>query len=126
MQRDAFEGEQWAPVATSDTRSSHRWIQVGKLGGVSQSTCSSFGDVKGMKPAGWDADDADPELKENVLCCLNPNHLLKEMNFAKDLDRVWLDESFGWTGGSHDDAAQLCKKLGNKKMCPYAGKPFVI
>mmetsp|Transcript_11472 Transcript_11472/g.25199 ORF Transcript_11472/g.25199 Transcript_11472/m.25199 type:complete len:848 (+) Transcript_11472:701-3244(+) len=119
LQKDAFEGEQWAPVATTDTRSSHRWILVGMLGGESQSTCATFGDVKGMKP-GWNVDDSSsPELKENVLCCLNPNRLLKELNYAKKLGRIWLDESFGWKGGSHTDAEELCNKLGNRKLCPY-------
>ena len=100
LQQDAFQGEQWAPVATADTRSSHKWILVGQLDGEAQSTCSTLGDVKGMKPAGWNVDDADPTMKENILCCMNPNSLLKETKFANDLDPTW----HGWKGGSHKDA----------------------
>jgi len=119
--KSAFEGEQWAPVSTTDSDPNNNWIQVGTLSGNSQSTCAKFGDLKGMKPNGWSVEDsADLQMRENVLCCLNPNHLLKEMNFAKDLDVVWLDETFGWKGGSHDDAKEFCKKLGNKKLCPYS------
>lgn len=120
LQREAFEGEQWAPVATADAGTEGEWILVGTLDGVAQSTCAAFDDVRGMKPKGWSVDEGESELKENVLCCLNPNHLLKEMNFARDLDRIWLGESFGWKGGSHDDAVEFCQKLGNKKLCPYA------
>lgn len=120
FQRDPFTGEQWAPVESSDTRPGRKWILVGPLDGESQSTCATFDDVKGMKPRGWSVDTSDSGLKENVLCCLNPNHLIKEINFAKTLDRIWLDESYGWNGGSHDDAKEFCQKLGgNKRLCPY-------
>jgi len=120
--KSAFEGEQWAPVSTTDSDDPNsKWMLVGTLDGSSQSTCSTFGDVKGMKPNGWSVEDStDPDMRQNVLCCLNPNHLLKEMNFAEDLELVWLDESFGWKGGSHNDAMEFCKKLGNKKLCPYS------
>jgi len=132
LKRNAFEGEQWAPVATTDNNAQDKWILVGTLDGQSQSTCARFSDVKEMKPKGWNVDDGDSDLKENVLCCLNPNHLVKEMNFAKHLDKTWLGESFGWKGGSHDDAIEFCQKLGNKKLCPYpaycphgAGQPVI-
>lgn len=98
--KDAFSGEQWAPVAASGTQTSE-WIQVGVLDGISVSTCAAFDDVKGMKPAGWTVDSAGSEMKENVMCCMNPKHLQKEDSFAKDLDVVWLDSTFGWNGGSH-------------------------
>jgi len=132
LKRNAFEGEQWAPVATTDNNAQDKWILVGTLDGQSQSTCARFSDVKEMKPKGWNVDDGDSDLKENVLCCLNPNHLVKEMNFAKHLDKTWLGESFGWKGGSHNDATEFCQKLGNKKLCPYtaycphgAGRPVI-
>ena len=52
LQKSAFEGEQWAPAATTDSNSNDEWILVGTLNGASQSTCATFDDVKGMKPKG--------------------------------------------------------------------------
>jgi hypothetical protein len=116
LQKTAFVGEQWAPVATYDTRENQGWIMVGTLDGESESTCSTFSDVKGMKPHGWSVDESDPKLKENVLCCLRPELLQKELNYAKQLDPIWLN----WDGGSHDDGSQYCKKYGGKELCPYS------
>jgi len=132
MQNRAFESEQWAPVATS-SGSNEKWVLIGKLDGEYHGTCRTFGELKGMKPWGWDPDDGDPDSKHHVMCCLDPVHLPKETNFAKNLNLIWLDESFGWNGGSHDDAKEFCSKLGVKKrLCPYAaycphgpGKPVI-
>jgi len=125
LQNRAFEGEQWAPVGTTSTSPNEKWLLIGDIDGNSRSTCSTLGAIRGMKLEGWDLDyDPDDhlfELKEHVMCCLNPNHLLKEIKFAKQLNRIWLDESFGWKGGSHDEAQEFCSKLGvNKILCPYA------
>jgi len=119
LQKSAFEGEQWAPVAASGTSSDNKWILVGTLDGTSESTCATFDNVKETKPKGWNLDEGDPDLKKHILCCVNPNHILREVGFKKNRDRVWLDESTGWKGGSHDDAIELCKKQGNKRLCPY-------
>mmetsp|Transcript_5085 Transcript_5085/g.8456 ORF Transcript_5085/g.8456 Transcript_5085/m.8456 type:complete len:292 (-) Transcript_5085:99-974(-) len=125
LQNRAFEGEQWAPVATTSANSDEKWLLIGELDGDSQSTCSMVSAAQGMKPEGWDLDNDHnghlTELKEHVMCCLNPNHLLKEINFAKDFNRLWFGESFGWKGGSHDEAEEFCSKLRvNKRLCPYA------
>ncbi len=74
-----------------------------------------------MNPTVWDPDNGNPELKRRMMCCINPDHWPEEVNSIKGLDQIWLDESFGWREGSHEDAKEFCKKLGsNKRLCPYS------
>lgn len=125
LQRKAFEGEQWAPVAktiqTPGQSSLHEneWVMVGTVDHISFSTCMTHDQINRGEEPEWGIDGTRTEIKENILCCQNPNNLLKERNFAKQLDPIWLDESHGWTGGSHDDAMEFCETLGRRKLCPY-------
>ena len=129
LNRPAFAGEQWAPVVhyanhEDSVRGSHRrandWVLVGTIDDLSWSTCMTYDQIHNERPEpAWGLDGSQPELKENILCCQNPNNLLKEQTFAQQLDPIWLDESHGWTGGSHDDAMKFCETLGKRKLCPY-------
>ncbi|KAL7551330.1 hypothetical protein ACHAWF_014522 [Thalassiosira exigua] len=123
LQREAFGGEQWAPVSNSGDQGDgqgNSWVLVGTINDESWSTCMSYDQINPKQDPQWGVDGSQPELKENVLCCQNPNKLLKEQNFAGHLDPIWLDESHGWAGGSHAAAMEFCGTLGRRKLCPYA------
>eukprot|EP00571_Detonula_confervacea_P001621 CAMPEP_0172329010 /NCGR_PEP_ID=MMETSP1058-20130122/60654_1 /TAXON_ID=83371 /ORGANISM="Detonula confervacea, Strain CCMP 353" /LENGTH=794 /DNA_ID=CAMNT_0013046155 /DNA_START=85 /DNA_END=2470 /DNA_ORIENTATION=+ len=127
LQRQAFEGEQWAPMfdtpvnrELSTDKKENSWVLVGTINGFSWSTCMTYDQINPEDHGPqWGMDGTQQELKENILCCLNPNNFLQEQQFARQLDTLWLDESHGWSGGSHDDAMEFCGTIGRRKLCPH-------
>jgi len=106
LQKEAFEGEQWAPVSNTlansfekGTDEENSWVLVGEVNGLSWSTCMMYNQMNQQQDPKWGIDGSQPELKENILCCQNPSNLLKEQKFAQHLDPIWLDDSHGWSGG---------------------------
>jgi len=125
LQREAFEGEQWAPVIRTNldaygSDDDNEWVLIGTFNDLSWSTCMTYSQINQQKHPEWGIDGSQPELKENVLCCQNPNNRIKEQNYVTHLDPIWLDDSHGWKGGSHKDAMEFCSSIGRKKLCPYA------
>lgn len=119
LNRGMFSGEQWAPIASTEG-GDDEWVQIGSIDGeLKGGKCSTHRQLHG-KPPLWGVDGSHPELKENVLCCVNPMQMLKETSFVKDLNPIWLDEHHGWNGGSHEDANKFCQELDNRKLCPYS------
>eukprot|EP00581_Thalassiosira_minuscula_P005828 CAMPEP_0183746012 /NCGR_PEP_ID=MMETSP0737-20130205/66532_1 /TAXON_ID=385413 /ORGANISM="Thalassiosira miniscula, Strain CCMP1093" /LENGTH=2336 /DNA_ID=CAMNT_0025981691 /DNA_START=12 /DNA_END=7019 /DNA_ORIENTATION=- len=114
LQKDPFEGEQWAPAASEFGFGEKYWISVGDT----RSLCATHGELLLDQP-GWASDGSQQELKENVLCCQNPKFVQKEQNLMKDLSPIWMDTSHGWDGGSHEEAAEFCESFGNRRICPY-------
>mmetsp|Transcript_27007 Transcript_27007/g.57005 ORF Transcript_27007/g.57005 Transcript_27007/m.57005 type:complete len:693 (+) Transcript_27007:57-2135(+) len=122
LQKDAFEGEQWAPVSkynNEDTGIGSNWIMVGMKDGDPLSTCSQYEQLNDFKSPPWTADGSQPDLKEHVLCCSEQEAMNHEHVIARAMNSIWLDDSHGWNGGSYDDAVQFCHDLGGKRLCPY-------
>jgi len=117
LQKDPFEGEQWAPAAASEsgTEQDH-WIFVGNQD--DRVTCSTHEELHLTHPD-WALDGNQEELKEHVLCCQNHKYLAKELSSKKDLNPIWMGLSHGWDGGSHSNGMQFCKSFGNRKLCPH-------
>ena len=120
LKKDAFEGEQWAPVGAyvADSRSENNWVLIGTLNDDAESTCITYDELNGQGPI-WGLDGTKTAIKEHVMCCADPTHVKTQTSYLKNLNPEWLDESKGWDGGSHDDATQACASV-NKKLCPYA------
>ncbi|KAL3823016.1 hypothetical protein ACHAXA_005204 [Cyclostephanos tholiformis] len=122
LQKDAFEGEQWAPYSNytnDDVDVTNAYILVGTLSGDASSTCRKYEDLtNGMYPP-WTEDDSHTDLKKHVLCCMNPDKLTNEEVVSTGMNSIWLDQSHGWKGGSYTDGEQFCDGLGGKKLCPY-------
>jgi len=114
LQKDPFEGEQWAPAASDFGTGEEYWVAVGNNG----DTCATHKELQLTQPE-WALDGSRPELKEHVLCCQNPKYLPKMQTLKKELNPIWMDSSHGWSGGSHDEADQFCDSFGNRKLCPY-------
>lgn len=123
LQKDAFEGEQWAPLTSYDSEEvdmTNTWIMVGTLNGDSSSTCQKYEDLNNGNSPPWTVDDSHSGLKEHILCCMNQSLLLAEENITREFNSIWLDQSHGWNGGSYSEGEQFCAGLGGKKLCPYA------
>ena len=118
FERDPFIGEQWAPVSKYDNSDGNEWVLIGMIDDSSSSTCMRYEQLYNEPPQ-WGMDGSQTELKENILCCINPSYLKNEMVYLKDMNAIWLDESHGWKGGSHSDAINFCHGLAGKKLCPY-------
>lgn len=122
LQKDAFEGEQWAPYSNytnDDDEVTNAYILVGTLSGDASSTCRKYEDLtNGMYPP-WTEDDSHTDLKKHILCCMNPDKLTNEEVVSTGMNSIWLDQSHGWKGGSYTDGEQFCDGLGGKKLCPY-------
>ena len=101
LQREPFEGEQWAPAATTSDGVEH-WVSIG----TSPSACLTHEDLL-LKPPAWASDGSEQKLKEHVLCCQKPSNLQKQQALKSDLDPIWMDSSHGWDGGSYDDATEF-------------------
>lgn len=102
MQREAFEGEQWAPAASELDAEEEIWVSIGQ----SPSTCSTHEELKLPQPE-WATDGSRQEIKQHLLCCQKPSNLPKQQNLENDLDPIWMDNSHGWEGGSHEDAVEF-------------------
>ena len=122
LQRDGFEGDQWAPAASELGNNKEYWISIGQGSDMCFAHESATEDL--LQPlSDWTEDGSQPtqKKKEHILCCQNPKNLVKEQSLMNDLNPVWMDSSHGWNGGSHDDATSFCETFGNRKLCPYSG-----
>lgn len=97
-----------------------KWIMVGMQNGDAGTTCKEYGQLYGGKSPPWSGHDGSPELKKNVLCCLQQEALKKEQDIKRGMNPIWLDDKHGWDGGSWNDAVEYCDGLDGKKLCPYA------
>lgn len=79
LQREPFEGEQWAPAVSKSGANDEYWVSIGSTGAL----CSSHEELP-TQPQ-WTTDGSRPELKEHTLCCLNPKYTEKESSLKKDL-----------------------------------------
>lgn len=120
LQKESFAGEQWAPVSNYDGTDTNKWIMVGMQNGDAGTTCKEYGQLYGGKSPPWSGHDGSPELKKNVLCCLQQEALKKEQDIKRGMNPIWLDDKHGWDGGSWNDAVEYCDGLDGKKLCPYA------
>ena len=111
-QRAPFESNQWAPF---DTVNGDGYILVGPVDDNPTTVCMSHEQMNSKK-AEWGEENS--ELKQHIMCCLEPDNMEKEMAMMDRLDPKWLHESDGWTGGSHDDAADKCDSIG-RSLCPF-------
>ena len=114
LDRTPFPGQQWAPAASQGS-TKETWISVGSTDDV----CSTHDEMQLALPS-WVSDGSQPEMKDYVLCCQNPSLLAKETSIKNQLNPIWLDDSHGWSGGSHDDAKAFCESFGNRNLCPYS------
>lgn len=124
LQRDAFEGEQWAPVSeyeNEDAAVGNDWILIGTMGDDPKNTCTQYEVLNNGRSPPWSADGSQNHLKEHVLCCMQQEGLKLEEDITRGMNPVWLDSNHGWNGGSYSDAEEFCEGLGGrKKLCPYA------
>ena len=144
LDKDAFDGEQWAPTSSHH----NSWILVGTADGDASSTCKTHEELHDNKTPSWGEDGSFTHLKENVMCCVTPktsaesvsetddsgnssetsSNTITAANNALDMEQLmqtqlkplWLGEDEGWTGGSHDDAMAFCKTIRGKQLCPYS------
>jgi len=138
LHKEAFEGEQWAPLDSGD----NAWIMVGMLNRDPSSTCRSFKELHHRDPS-WGLDGSSTSLKKNILCCepLIDASEIEDHSTADDgLPSGITDGNFSastsdggtanggtpaesnpntdmfhpywfqWHGGSHDDAIELCRE----------------
>mmetsp|Transcript_12430 Transcript_12430/g.19128 ORF Transcript_12430/g.19128 Transcript_12430/m.19128 type:complete len:834 (+) Transcript_12430:2-2503(+) len=145
LQKDAFEGIQWAPI--SDRRNG--WVLVGKMSRNLPHTCEEYFQMNHHDPQ-WGLDGSSRDMKQNILCCNaasgiylsegdegdnkvptsggNPNKPDHgESAFLGTFAPRWFSVTDGWNSGSHEDAISFCEKhdsvhQNGKKMelCPYA------
>lgn len=66
LQMDAFDGDQWAPISGSF----NSWVNIGKLEVEDPLTCLTHIEIFGHNPT-WGLDGSKPELKDNILCCVD-------------------------------------------------------
>jgi len=114
LQKDPFEGEQWAPATSEIGTKNEYWVSVG----TNQDTCVTHEELQLSIPE-WALDGSRQDLKGHILCCQNPEYLEKEESMKKELSPIWMDASHGWDGGSHVDAVKFCDDFGMRKLCPY-------
>jgi hypothetical protein len=122
LQKDAFQGEQWAPVSPStgiQTDLGNEYVMIGTLDGNSSSTCMSYDSLHTNPLPPWSADGSKTELKQHVMCCEKAGDTEQQHAIEIQMSPIWLDKKHGWGGGSHEDAEKFCNELGGKKLCPY-------
>lgn len=140
LQKDAFEGIQWAPV--SDRQNG--WVLVGKMSQALPHTCEEYFEMNHHDPE-WGLDGSSKDMKQNILCCNaasgiylsednkvpisggdpnKPDH--GESAFLGTVAPRWFSVTDGWNSGSHEDAFSFCEQhdsvhQNGKKMelCPY-------
>ena len=129
--RDAFDGEQWAPVAATPN-SSADWVLIGSIDGIA--TCTSYSDNYGTN-APWDQDGSSEDKKQHVLCCQKKNYVQSDSSgvamtldevMTNELKPVWYDQSHGWNGASHNDAVLFCSANGNRELCPSVAVSLIV
>jgi hypothetical protein len=62
---DAYEGEQWAPVESSNP---NEWVMVGMQNKDPSSTCRTYLQLH-HKPPTWGIDGSKVDIKKHILCC---------------------------------------------------------
>eukprot|EP00581_Thalassiosira_minuscula_P016021 CAMPEP_0183722956 /NCGR_PEP_ID=MMETSP0737-20130205/14739_1 /TAXON_ID=385413 /ORGANISM="Thalassiosira miniscula, Strain CCMP1093" /LENGTH=1335 /DNA_ID=CAMNT_0025953203 /DNA_START=1208 /DNA_END=5215 /DNA_ORIENTATION=- len=113
LQKEPFEGEQWAPAGTSFDE--YVWVSIGK----NPSTCSTNAPTHVFMDSLNVSDGSGPRLARNVMCCQNRVQLEVETRVRKELKPIWLHSGHGWNGGTHEDALEFCEGFGNRKLCPF-------
>ena len=123
LQKDAFQGEQWAPVSPSagtQTDLGNKYVMIGTLGDNPYSTCTTYDSLHANPLPPWSADGSKTELKQHVMCCEGAETKQQQHAIEAQMSPIWLDTKHGWGGGSHQDAQKFCNELGGKKLCPYS------
>jgi len=143
LQKDAFEGIQWAPISDKQ----NGWVMVGKMSQQQPHTCEEYFQINHHDPP-WGLDGSSTDMKQHILCCnapsgiymskgdegdsmlptssghsSKPNH--DESALLGTFTPRWFGAADGWNSGSHDDAIAFCEQhdgVHGKKMelCPYA------
>ena len=144
LQKDAFEGIQWAPISDKQ----NGWIMVGKMSQQLPHTCEEYFQINHHDPL-WGLDGSSTDMKQHILCCNTPSGIYLSKGDEEDnivptnagnpnkpnhdesalLGRFtprWFSVTDGWNSGSHDDAIAFCEQHdgihhNGKKMelCPY-------
>lgn len=126
--REAFSGEQWAPIKTDDSAAD--WVMVGSTDGASM--CQTYLDAYGS-PTPWASDGSSAGKKQHILCCQKQvlvtdpetgDDLSMEDIMRQQLKPIWYGEDHGWNGGSHNDAQLFCSASGKRELCPYVAVSF--
>lgn len=133
LQQPAFEGEQWAPIATTNNEDD-TYVLVGKISDNPTTTCHTYRDFNEGGLPQWVVDGSHPEFKEHILCCKDSTYVspgvapvtnsspVATESPTIDIQPKWLSLDDGWFGGSHADAEAFCHHLEGRQLCPYAGK----
>ena len=124
LDREPFEGEQWAPFssATGGGSGNLDWVLIGTVKDNPTSTCGTYENLKEI--ASWKESGTPSEHKKHVLCCadedeVNQIETLEEI--LKDtVNPVWFTFSDGWNGGSYDDAVKFCNGQPGLELCSYS------
>jgi hypothetical protein len=141
LQLPAFEGEQWAPIETTNN-DDDSYILVGTISDNPTSTCHTYKHFNDGELPQWGIDGSQPEIKEHILCCKDPTYVSSDVAPVMDSTLVatdstvvdsssvasdsntqpeWLSLDDGWFGGSYTDAEAFCHSEG-RQLCPHAGK----
>ena len=100
LQMDAFDGDQWAPISDSF----NSWVNIGKLEVEDPLTCLTHIEIFGHNPT-WGLDGSKPELKDNILCCVD---VTGNDSVNNDLSTVNIDsQSDSNTEVSHEGSAMV-------------------
>lgn len=65
LQKDAFEGTQWAPISDKQ----NGWVMIGKMSGR---TCQEYVQINHRDPQ-WGLDGSSTDMKQHILCCNAPS-----------------------------------------------------
>ncbi|KAK1737323.1 hypothetical protein QTG54_012190 [Skeletonema marinoi] len=144
LQKDAFEGIQWAPISDKQ----NGWMMVGKMSQQLPHTCEEYFQINHHDPL-WGLDGSSTDMKQHILCCNTPSGIYLSKDDEEDnivptnggnpnkpnhdesallgiFTPRWFSVTDGWNSGSHDDAIAFCEQhdgihLNGKKMelCPY-------
>ena len=132
LQQPAYDGEQWAPIAS--TSDDDAYVLVGRIDNDPTSTCHTFAHYYVGEQPFWGLDGSQTELKEHILCCKDPSY--NDVSTTGGSTPVastavasipvvttpeWLSINDGWFGGSYSDANAFCQHNG-KQLCPYNGE----
>uniref|UniRef100_A0A7S2L9C3 DUF7495 domain-containing protein n=2 Tax=Skeletonema marinoi TaxID=267567 RepID=A0A7S2L9C3_9STRA len=144
LQKDAFEGIQWAPISDKQ----NGWMMVGKMSQQVPHTCEEYFQINHHDPL-WGLDGSSTDMKQHILCCNTPSGIYLSKSDEEDnivptnggnpnkpnhdesallgiFTPRWFSVTDGWNSGSHDDAIAFCEQHdgihhNGKKMelCPY-------
>jgi len=141
LQLPAFEGEQLAPIETTNN-DNDSYILIGTISDNPTSTCHTYKHFNNGELPQWGIDGSQPEIKEHILCCKDPTYVSSDVAPVMDSTLVatdstvvdsssvasdsntqpeWLSLDDGWFGGSYTDAEAFCHSEG-RQLCPHEGK----